>query len=142
MKNYIDEKGNYINNENLSLKQIYDRGIQQGISEGIRMCHQPMIVKVKSMTADQKKQFLSEWRKYSQTGLVFTDSDFEVIPVNGFTRKELEGWIYEIAGNNLDNEFGTYCEELINRLDGFERYVRDKRTEAYHEDLSDNSIQE
>ena len=30
MKNYIDEKGNYINIENLSLKQIYDRGFEAG----------------------------------------------------------------------------------------------------------------
>ena len=68
--------------------------------------------------------------------------DLEIVPLVGFARKELEGWLYEIAGNNLGNEFGTYCEELINRLDGFERYVRDKRAEAAHEDQRDNSLQE
>lgn len=30
MKNYIDKKGNYINCENLSLRAIYDRGIDEG----------------------------------------------------------------------------------------------------------------
>lgn len=29
MKNYIDKKGNYINCENLSLRAIYDRGIDE-----------------------------------------------------------------------------------------------------------------
>lgn len=29
-KNYIDSKGNYINVENLSLRQIYERGIEAG----------------------------------------------------------------------------------------------------------------
>ena len=28
--NYIDNKGNYINNENLSLREIYERGIEEG----------------------------------------------------------------------------------------------------------------
>lgn len=30
MKNHIDDKGNYINSENLSLKQIYDQGYSDG----------------------------------------------------------------------------------------------------------------
>lgn len=30
MSNYIDEKGNYINSENLSLAEIYARGIEAG----------------------------------------------------------------------------------------------------------------
>lgn len=29
-KNYIDEKGNYHNIENLTLTQIYDRGVEEG----------------------------------------------------------------------------------------------------------------
>lgn len=29
-KNYIDEKGNYHNIENLTLAQIYDRGVEEG----------------------------------------------------------------------------------------------------------------
>ena len=29
-KNYIDEKGNYHNVENLTLTQIYDRGVEEG----------------------------------------------------------------------------------------------------------------
>jgi hypothetical protein len=30
IKNYIDEKGNYHNVENLTLTQIYDSGVQEG----------------------------------------------------------------------------------------------------------------
>ena len=29
-RNYIDEKGNYHNIENLTLTQIYDRGVEEG----------------------------------------------------------------------------------------------------------------
>ena len=47
--------------------------------------------------------------------------------VEGFTRKELESWLYAIAINNTNNELGSYCEEIIKRLDGFERYVLDMR---------------
>ena len=46
-----------------------------------------------------------------------------------FTRKELESWLYEIAFNNVNNNLGNACEELISRLDGFERFVSDKRGE-------------
>lgn len=44
-----------------------------------------------------------------------------------FTRKELESWLYEIAMNNIDNSLSEDCEEIISRLDGFERFVKDKR---------------
>lgn len=49
-----------------------------------------------------------------------------------FTRKDLESWLYQIAMNNLDGVerdkvFSDDCIELINRLDGFERYTKDKR---------------
>ena len=33
-KNYIDEKGNYINVENLSLAEIYNRGREEGYKKG------------------------------------------------------------------------------------------------------------
>lgn len=39
-----------------------------------------------------------------------------------FTRKELEQWLWEIVSNN-DNDFGESVKEIINRLDGFDRYV-------------------
>lgn len=42
-----------------------------------------------------------------------------------FTRKQLEGWLYEIALNNTRNDLGKHAEEIINRLNGFERYVKD-----------------
>lgn len=46
-----------------------------------------------------------------------------------FTRAELESWLYEIAFNNFGNSLGDACEEIISRLDGFERFVIDKRKE-------------
>lgn len=56
----------------------------------------------------------------------------EAPTVETFTRKELESWLYQIAMNNLDGVerdkvFSDDCIELINRLDGFERYTNDKR---------------
>ena len=42
-----------------------------------------------------------------------------------FTRGQLEGWLYEIALNNTRNDLGKYAEEIINRLNGFEMYVKD-----------------
>ena len=34
MKNYFDEKGNYINCENLSLAEIYNRGAEENKKQG------------------------------------------------------------------------------------------------------------
>lgn len=48
-------------------------------------------------------------------------------PQGEFTRRELESWLYAIAINNTQNELGSSCEEIISRLDGFERYVSDMR---------------
>ena len=53
-------------------------------------------------------------------------------PQGDFTIDELRKWLYEIAFNNSDNEFGGDCLEIIDRLDGFERFVaaiRDKEKE-------------
>lgn len=49
-----------------------------------------------------------------------------------FTREELKAWLYAIAINNLDGLerdkiFALDCEEIIGRLDGFERFVKDRR---------------
>lgn len=56
----------------------------------------------------------------------------EAQTVEAFTRAELESWLYQIAMNNLDGVerdkvFSDDCIEIINRLDGFERYTKDKR---------------
>jgi len=53
-------------------------------------------------------------------------------PDNTFTRDELEAWLYANAANNLDGNkrdqlFADDCEEIIKRLDGFERFVKDRR---------------
>ena len=47
-----------------------------------------------------------------------------------FTRKQLEGWLYEIVLNNTNNDLGKYTEEIINRLDGFEAYVKEMNNKA------------
>jgi hypothetical protein len=49
-----------------------------------------------------------------------------------FTREELKAWLYAIAINNLDGlerdkVFADDCKEIIDRLDGFERFVKDRR---------------
>lgn len=49
-----------------------------------------------------------------------------------FTREELKAWLYAIAINNLDGLerdkiFADDCKEIIDRLDGFERFVKDRR---------------
>lgn len=51
---------------------------------------------------------------------------------NTFTRDELEAWLYANAANNLDGNkrdqlFADDCAEIIKRLDGFERFVKDRR---------------
>ncbi len=46
-----------------------------------------------------------------------------------FTRAELESWLYQIAFNNCGDPLGDACEEIISRLDGFERFVVDERKE-------------
>lgn len=47
-----------------------------------------------------------------------------------FTRQELEDWLYSICLNNVGTDFCKYIEEIISRLDGFERYVEDMREES------------
>ena len=63
--------------------------------------------------------------------LIVTDltekQELNEIVGDSFTRKELESWLYEIAMNNFGTEFERSCIEIINRLNGFERFVVDKR---------------
>ena len=44
-----------------------------------------------------------------------------------FTRQELEDWLYSICLNNVGTAFCKDVEEIISRLDGFEKYVEDMR---------------
>lgn len=67
---------------------------------------------------------------------VINTEDIKNAPtVKAFTRSELEGWLYEIYNNNIDGSlidrvFAENVEEIISRLDGFEKYVEDIRREA------------
>lgn len=42
-----------------------------------------------------------------------------------FSRKALENWLYSICLNNVGTEFAKHVEEIVTRLDGFERYCKD-----------------
>lgn len=44
-----------------------------------------------------------------------------------FTLEELKSWLYANAMNNIGNGYGGFVEEIINRLDGFQRFVADRR---------------
>lgn len=68
-----------------------------------------------------------------QVGYEMAKAKFER-PQGGFTIDELKLWLYEIVSNN-DNEFGTDCLEIIDRLDGFLNFVSDMRKEAKGESL-------
>lgn len=37
----------------------------------------------------------------------------------------LKKWLWKVALNNSDNYLGDACEELVSRLDGLRRYVKD-----------------
>lgn len=54
-------------------------------------------------------------------------------PTGDFTIDELKKWLYEIAYNNTNNDFGKYCVEIVDRLNGFKRFVADMRKEAENE---------
>ena len=59
-----------------------------------------------------------------------------------FSRKDLESWLYQIAYNNTDNDLSKYCEEIIGRLDGFERFVENRVKEEAKEKINGNSNQD
>lgn len=60
-------------------------------------------------------------------------SNLRELREKAYTREELKAWLYEIALNNCGNSLEWACVELISRLDGFERFVEDKRKEANNE---------
>ena len=50
-----------------------------------------------------------------------------------FTIKELTDWLYTIALNNSENEqYCKFIEDIVSRLDGFQRYVFETRTQNEH----------
>lgn len=44
----------------------------------------------------------------------------DVVPIEA-----LKKWLWKVALNNSDNYLGDACEELVNRLGGLRRYVKD-----------------
>lgn len=74
----------------------------------------------------------TNWCRFCCPHNDFEDLINDAPTVEAFTREELENWLYTICYNNIDgNEedmaFAKHTEEIIRRLDGFERYVKDKR---------------
>lgn len=60
-----------------------------------------------------------------------TTPQFEVVPLTPegyFTIEELRSWLYQIAINNTPSDFEKDVVEIIQRLDGFERFVKERRT--------------
>ena len=58
------------------------------------------------------------------------DNDFRsTMTQDEYTIEELKSWLYQIAFNNTSNDFGNSCVEIINRIDGFQRYVKDTRAQ-------------
>lgn len=84
---------------------------------------------IKAKTAVDAQKIAEEMRRQAAIGVVLPE-DTEIIRLNtsgSFTRAELEAWLYRIAFNNTDNSLGSNCEEIIKRLDGFERFCKDRR---------------
>ena len=76
--------------------------------------------------------FDNPWCKFCCPHNDFEDLIENAPTVEAFTREELENWLYTICYNNIDGneedmKFAKHTEEIIRRLDGFERYVKDKR---------------
>ena len=73
--NHFDKQGNYINEENLSLREIYE----QGFSEGVRRSRMPVIMKAKHITYEEKQKIIEEWKRTTALGLVIVRDDFEIV---------------------------------------------------------------
>lgn len=86
------------------------------------------IIKAKHQTDIEKLKAVS--------GLIATPQEIEIVPLTpegNFTIDELRAWLYEIAFNNIPSEFEKHVVEIIQRLDGFERFCRDRRGGDAHE---------
>ena len=87
---------------------------------------------IRAKNAKSAQEFSDKFREAweaNQSG-VLIPADVEVIPLTPpgcFTREELEAWLWKIALNNTDNNAGEICKEIIDRLDGFERFCKDRR---------------
>jgi hypothetical protein len=88
--------------------------------------------KAKLTTIDADKMSHSLFATGIQLAIDIIDNAPTVTPPYTFSREELKAWLYAIAINNLDGLerdkiFADDCKEIIDRLDGFERFVKDRR---------------
>lgn len=80
-----------------------------------------------------------------QSFMAYLDSrGYLIEPAKQYTRAEFEKWLYEIAINNAGTEYANNVTEIIHQLDGFERYVAEKREEGAANELQtmEEEIQE
>ena len=86
------------------------------------------ILKVKPQTDIEK--FKAVFSNY------ITPQEIEIVPLTpegNFTIDELRDWLHEIFLNNIDNSLGGACLDIRKRLDGFERFCKDRRGGDAHE---------
>ena len=88
-----------------------------------------------TITVEEAARLLKGERDGIACGLIVNSEEFEmaldlaIARLKGelFTLEELKSWLYAVAMNNLGQGFGDFVEELIGRLDGFQRFVADRR---------------
>ena len=88
---------------------------------------------MRTIDAEALKNKPNDERNYLEGERIYFQYEIDNAPtIEAFTREELENWLYTIVYNNIDGneedmKFAKHTEEIIHRLDGFERYVKDKR---------------
>lgn len=78
-------------------------------------------------------QGISHWKYWHNDTLeafILAIKALEERPQGEFSRKDLESWLYQIAMNNIGTDFEKSVVEIINRLDGFERFVSEQKSGA------------
>ena len=129
--NHIDKNGNYINDENLSLREIYE----QGFSEGVRRSRMPVIMKAKHITYEEKQKIIEEWKRTTELGLVIVRDDIEIIapkmawfPIRyrDMTDEEIKDMCERYDIDNPDKEQDCWAFDCLLPEDGQEVLVCSK----------------
>jgi hypothetical protein len=105
---------------------LYSEG--EEATEGDKVVNDVIDLIDNAPTIDNLSEYSDKlWQKAYERGKA------EERPQGDFTIDELKKWLYEIAYNNTNNDFGKYCVEIVDRLNGFKRFVADMRKEAENE---------
>lgn len=81
-------------------------------------------VHLKDLDEDDKRAFIN-FLKANPVVAQITFSD--ILNDDRFTIEELRSWLYQIAINNTPSDFEKDVVEIIQRLDGFERFCKERR---------------